>query len=141
MVGGRVTDSLKCFQNSGHVLIWGNRAKYAKENNIKLVSIFLVPADNGSGCLSNTSPNLTSSAKSISVDLLAPAINKNGNAKQTSIAFVTGNLHLKELCECSVQVGRIAPAIGIHKAEIKMPKFLTNIYLSVTPRSRVFFRA
>jgi len=95
MVGRRVTNSLKCSQNNGHVLIWGNRAKYVKENNIKPVSIFLVSAEIGSGYLPNTSPNLTSSANSISVYLLAPMSHTYGNAKQTSIAVVTGNLHLK----------------------------------------------
>jgi len=90
-----VTQSLKCSQNNGHVLIWGDRAKYAKENNIKPVTIFLVSDEIGSGYLPNTSPNLTSSAKSISVYLLAPTFHTYGNAKQTSIAFVMGNLHLK----------------------------------------------
>jgi len=65
---------LKCFESSGHVLILGNRAKYAKENNIKPFSIFLVPAGVGNGCLPNTSPNLTSSSKSISVSLSAPYV-------------------------------------------------------------------
>jgi hypothetical protein len=38
-----------------------------------------------------------------------------------------GNLHGKELSECNVQLVLMASAIGLHEAEIKMPKFFTNI--------------
>jgi hypothetical protein len=120
MVGRRVTNNLKCFQSSGHVLIWGNRAKYAKENNTKPVSILLVPAGIGSGCLPNRSPNLTASAKSISVYLLAPTFHTYGNAKPTSIT-------LTDLYECNVQAVHVASAIGLYEAEIKIPKFFTSI--------------
>jgi len=50
-----------------------------------------------------------------------------GNATQTSIKFGMGNLYRKELSECNVQLVRMASAIGLHEAEIKMPKFFTNI--------------
>jgi hypothetical protein len=52
-----------------------------------------------------------------------------------------GNLHRKELCKCNVQLVLISFAIGLHEAEIKMPKFFTNIQLPVTPWSRVLLES
>jgi hypothetical protein len=81
--------------------MWGNRAKYENEISIKTVSI-IVLAGIGSGCLPNTSPNVSASAKSISIYLSASTFHTYKNAKQISIAFSIGGLHRKELCESNV---------------------------------------
>jgi len=96
------------------------------KKNIKPVSLFLVPAGNGSGCLTNTSPNLTTLAKSISVYLSAPTFHAYGNTKQTSVTFGMGNRHRKELYEYNVQLVLVVSAIGLQEAGIKIPKFVTN---------------
>jgi hypothetical protein len=96
-----VTNNLKYCQISGHVLIWGNRAKCGNENSIKPVSI-IVSAGNGTGCLPNTNPNVTASAKSVSVYLSASTFHTYRNAKGISVTFSMGNLQRKELCKSKV---------------------------------------